>query len=142
MSEEAECLQNHVVVSIRKDVDAFSVDTQESYLTCNSPHAQAQVMDEVHIQTPCSQPITPNTPVGSSQNVTIMITQNAQTPKRKVHKLTSTANPMPTPPHTPAEQIECKTKLGAAFTKLFGNNKDTLELDKAKHTSKVLKTKF
>ena len=75
------------------------------------------------------------------------ITQNAQTPKRKVRKLTSTANPMPTPPHTPVEQIECKTKLGAAHTKLFGNNdKDTLELDKARHTSrpssKVLKTKF
>ena len=135
VSEEAEYLQNnHVVVSISEDVtetDAFNTDTQESYL--NSPHAQ--VMDKVHVQTPCSQPTTPNTPVGSSQKVTTMTTQNAQTPKRKVRKLTSTANPIPMPPHTPAEQNECKTILGAALTKLFSKNDN-----KAKHTSKQSQT--
>ena len=155
-SEEEECSQN-TVISVRIQTNITDDFIRDSH---GSDHESPQVQKLTstgtsdNVQTPMSQPTTPNSPQqhATEEKPTSTAhnsTYDTQTPKRKVRTLTSPINSMLTSPHTPAEQYTYRTKLGAALAKLFGtNDKDTIALDKAKHaskqqpTSRILKSKF
>ena len=113
-NEEEECSHNTTIVSIRiqtNETDGFIAESDE--LAHESPQARQLVNTGSNndVLTPLSQPTTPNSLPQHATEVHVSTTtvaqnsvHNAQTPKRKVRKLTSAVNSTLPPPHTPAEQ--------------------------------------
>ena len=143
---------NNETEEIQPTLEDFNNETEEQQSTLESP--QHNEAGKNVLETLISLPITPSSTSRSmAEDGSTYDTHNSvhgpQTPRRKIKKLLTNRNSILTPPHTPAERCKCKTKLGAALMKLFGDNdKDTIALDKAKHaskqrlSSKILRTKF